>query len=393
MPAQDVPRSASVVVIGGGVDRAQRGLPPRGGRGPRRRARRAGRARLRVDLQGRGRGARAVLRRGQHRARAAQPARPSRRSREEFGQEIDLHQVGYLFLLDRPEHVAAFEKNVALQNELGVPSRMIEVAEAKRLSPLIDTDGLLAAAYSPTDGHCTPESVVLGYAGGGPPGRRPAAPRHARSTGSSVDGRTITRGADRPRARSRTDTVVCAAGAWSRAVGGDGGRRPARSTPLRRQILVDRARCRASTRATPFTIDFATSFYFHARGPGAAARACPTRTRCRASSWALRRLAAAAGRGGRAPGARPRRRRHRRRLGRPLREHPRPQRADRRGRRGRPVPLRHRLLRPRLPDGPRGRRGGARPRTSARTPGRRRQRARRPAGSGTARRRPELNIV
>ena len=42
---------------------------------------------------------------------------------------------------------------------------MIDVAEAKALSPLISTDGLLAAAYSPTDGHCTPESVVSGYAG------------------------------------------------------------------------------------------------------------------------------------------------------------------------------------------------------------------------------------
>src|SRR6185312_416846 len=84
--------------------------------------------------------------------------------REEFGQEIDLHQVGYLFLLDRPEHVEAFEKNVAVQNELGVPSRMIDVAEAARLSPLISTEGLLAAAWSPTDGHCTPESGVLGYA-------------------------------------------------------------------------------------------------------------------------------------------------------------------------------------------------------------------------------------
>ena len=33
-----------------------------------------------------------------------------------------------------------------------------------------------------------------------------------------------------------------------------------------------------------------------------------------------------------------------------------------------PVPLRHRLLRPRLPDGPRRRRGGARPRTSGTSP-------------------------
>ena len=81
-----------------------------------------------------------------------------------FGQEIDLHQVGYLFLLDQPEQVEAFEKNVALQNELGVPSRLVDVAEAKALSPLVSTEGLLAAAYSPTDGHCTPESVVNGYA-------------------------------------------------------------------------------------------------------------------------------------------------------------------------------------------------------------------------------------
>ena len=50
---------------------------------------------------------------------------------ETFGQEIDLHQVGYLFLLEQPEHVEAFEKNIALQNELGVPSRLIDVAEAQ----------------------------------------------------------------------------------------------------------------------------------------------------------------------------------------------------------------------------------------------------------------------
>ena len=80
------------------------------------------------------------------------------------GQEIDLHRTGYLFLLSDPEAVTAFERNVELQNGLGVPSRMLDVAEAKAMSPLISTDGLLAATYSPDDGHCTPESVVLGYA-------------------------------------------------------------------------------------------------------------------------------------------------------------------------------------------------------------------------------------
>src|SRR5919108_3144323 len=82
------------------------------------------------------------------------------------GQEIDLHQVGYLFLLSTPEDVESFERDVKLQNALGVTSRMIDVGEAKQRSPLINTDGLLAAAFSPDDGHCTPESVVLGYATG-----------------------------------------------------------------------------------------------------------------------------------------------------------------------------------------------------------------------------------
>ena len=85
---------------------------------------------------------------------------------DELGQEIDLHRSGYLFLLDDPDHVAAFEANVALQNSLGVPSRMITPAEAGALSPMVRLDGVLAAAWSPEDGHCTPESVVLGYAGG-----------------------------------------------------------------------------------------------------------------------------------------------------------------------------------------------------------------------------------
>jgi sarcosine oxidase subunit beta len=184
--------------------------------------------------------------------------------REQFGQEIDLQQVGYLFLLERPEHVELFEKNVALQNELGVPSRMIEVAEAQRLSPLIDPEGLLAAAYSPTDGHCTPESVVLGYASAA----RRAGARLLRGTaveGIEHDGRTI--GAVRTtRGTIRTATVVCAAGAWSAEVGAMAGV-DLPVTPERREIVVTEPVPGLDPR-TPFTIDFASTFYFHAEGRG-----------------------------------------------------------------------------------------------------------------------------
>ncbi len=81
---------------------------------------------------------------------------------ERPGQEIDLHRVGYLFLLSRPDEVASFERSVAWQNELGVPSRMISVDEARKRSPLISTDGLLAAAFSPTTGTARPNRSSSG---------------------------------------------------------------------------------------------------------------------------------------------------------------------------------------------------------------------------------------
>ncbi|MEU3247686.1 FAD-binding oxidoreductase [Streptomyces sp. NPDC006875] len=183
---------------------------------------------------------------------------------EDPGQDIGLHRVGYLFLLSTPEEVAAFEDGVRLQNTLGVPSRLIDPAEARRLSPLITTEGLLAAAFSPDDGHCTPESVVQGYAAGA---RRHGATllRHCEVTGIETRGDTVT-GVVTTGGRIATGTVVCAAGAWSRRVGAMAGvDLPVQ--PLRRQIAVT-GPVPGLPPGLPMTIDFTTSLYFHAEGPG-----------------------------------------------------------------------------------------------------------------------------
>ena len=180
------------------------------------------------------------------------------------GQEIDLHQVGYLFLLSREKDVESFERDVELQNELGVDSRMIDVAEARRLSPLIDTDGLLAAAFSPDDGHCTPESVVLGYA--------TAARRLGATllTGVTVTGIDVRGGEARTvhtdRGSITAGTVVCAAGAWSQELGEMVGT-ALPVTPVRRQIVFTEPMPDLPP-VVPFTIDFATSYYFHREGRG-----------------------------------------------------------------------------------------------------------------------------
>jgi sarcosine oxidase, subunit beta len=183
---------------------------------------------------------------------------------EQFGQEIDFHQVGYLFLLDSAADVSSFEDAVKLQNELGVPSRMISVAEAVRLSPLISPDGLLAAAFSPNDGYCTPESVVLGYATAA---RRLGARLfpHCPVTGIQAQGGQVTAVVTAGGPVS-TGTVICAAGPWSRQVGEWAGV-DLPVTPLRRQVLVTEP-VPGLDEHLPFTIDFGTSLYFHREGPG-----------------------------------------------------------------------------------------------------------------------------
>lgn len=183
---------------------------------------------------------------------------------ERPGQEIDLHRVGYLFLLSTPEQVAAFERDVKLQNELGISSRMIDPGEARRLSPLIDTDGVLAAAFSPDDGHCTPESVVLGYA--------TAARRLGAVLRTGADVLDLKLEGDRVSAvvtdqgTISADTVICAAGPWSAAIGDMAGvELPVQ--PLRRQVMFTEAMPDLPP-VVPFTIDFATTFYFHREGRG-----------------------------------------------------------------------------------------------------------------------------
>jgi sarcosine oxidase, subunit beta len=180
------------------------------------------------------------------------------------GQEIDFRRVGYLFLLSRAEDVASFEQSVALQHQLGVPSRLIDPDEARRLSPAVDPGGLLAAAFSPEDGLATPEAVVQGYAAGA---RRHGAHietgcelLEVRLRGEKVAAAVTSKGA------VETPVLVCAAGAWSRQVGTMVGLElPV--TPSRRQVLLTEPVPSLPERF-PMTIDLTSSFYFHREGPG-----------------------------------------------------------------------------------------------------------------------------
>jgi sarcosine oxidase, subunit beta len=177
---------------------------------------------------------------------------------ERPGWEIDLRRVGYLFLLSSEAHVAEFERSVAMQNELGLPSRMVSVEEAAELSPLAGMEGVLAGAFCPLAGHATPDGAVQGYA------------TAARAHGVRIEtGRTVT-GIDGGAVEGdgrviETQCVICAAGPWSRQVGDMAGvELPVR--PERRRIAYTGPV--AIDGDVPMTIDFASGFYFHREGPG-----------------------------------------------------------------------------------------------------------------------------
>ena len=172
---------------------------------------------------------------------------------------VELHQHGYLFLLDNSADVERFRAALALQHGLGVPSRELSVDEALAIVPQIDPEGLLAATFCELDGYVSPEDVVQWYARGT---RRSAELRgrwHRRPAGR-ITGVETTQG------RIATEVVVCCAGAWSQDVGAMAGVEiPVRGEHRWMHFTPSDGGLPARL---PLTVDFSTGFYFHREGPG-----------------------------------------------------------------------------------------------------------------------------
>jgi len=183
---------------------------------------------------------------------------------ERPGGEIDLAQVGYLFLLDREEDVAVFEQSVALQNALGVASRFVPLEEVAELCPVAGLENVLAATYCALDGHASPEAVVQGYAAG-VRGNGGTVITRCAVTGLEVFGNKIHAVAT-ALGTIESGIVVCAAGAWSPTLAEMVGvELPVQ--PILREIGFTAPVAGLPDRI-PFTVDFSTGFYFHREGPG-----------------------------------------------------------------------------------------------------------------------------
>jgi sarcosine oxidase subunit beta len=86
------------------------------------------------------------------------------RFEEEFGVDPGYRKIGYLFLISDSADLAGFRQRMTLQQSLGVDVRVITPAEAQSLVPALRVDDLVAAVWGPGDGMAGPAEVTQGFA-------------------------------------------------------------------------------------------------------------------------------------------------------------------------------------------------------------------------------------
>jgi len=190
------------------------------------------------------------------------------RFQERPGYEIDLHRPGYLFALTRPEDVKLFENSTEIHKQFGVESKMLTPAEAAAVSPLLNVEDVLACSFTPNDGHCTPEAVVIGYALGA---KRLGAVvlTQTEVTEIELSGDEIV-AVQTSHGRVKTNAVINCAGAWSPAIGRMVGL-TLPVTPYRRELVITEPLNEEFAdlpKSMPMTIDYSSSLYWHREGRG-----------------------------------------------------------------------------------------------------------------------------
>ncbi len=182
----------------------------------------------------------------------------------ETGQAIDLRWCGYLFLLTNAQEVAAFQHNVAMQNRLGVPTQWLTADEVRRRVPQLAAADVLAGSFHPGDGLADPNGVVAGYITAarrlGVQAFTDTAVTHIETSGGRVTAVQTNHG------RIACRAIVNAAGPWASVISNMVGV-PLPITPLRRQMLTTTPMPDIPA-DFPFVIDFARSLYFHREGDG-----------------------------------------------------------------------------------------------------------------------------
>jgi sarcosine oxidase subunit beta len=181
---------------------------------------------------------------------------------EETGGHAELHQVGYLFLVNDAATWETYQATAALQRELGARVELLSPADAARLVPQMVTDDLVGATFGPDDGYCDPYGIAMGYLRAA---QRMGAriQRDTAATGFVVAGGQV-RGVQTNQGLVSCDVVVNCAGPWAGDVAALAGLNvPVR--PYRRNIYMTTPFPQIP-KPMPFAFDVGSGFYMRHEG-------------------------------------------------------------------------------------------------------------------------------
>src|SRR6187399_2660001 len=106
----------------------------------------------------------------------------------EVGLETGWHEVGSLRLASSPERMEEISRQAGWAKTFGLPLELISAEEARGLFPPMTNEGVLGAAFLPTDGYIDPSQLTFALAEGA---RRRGAEI---ATGTRVTGVGVQRG-------------------------------------------------------------------------------------------------------------------------------------------------------------------------------------------------------
>ncbi|NIQ06783.1 MAG: FAD-binding oxidoreductase [Candidatus Korarchaeota archaeon] len=178
---------------------------------------------------------------------------------DELDRNLDYRQGGYLIPVHSEEEGKDFEDRIKLQNEMGVESRWLELEEVHELVPELNIEniGAIGASWCPSDGYIDPFKLTLAYA------------ENAEDLGAKIYTHTKVNdilvhngeivGVKTEKGTIKTNTVVAAAGAWTRDIAAMVGLELP-NYPERHEIYVTD---KLEHFLDPMIIDFHDNIYFH----------------------------------------------------------------------------------------------------------------------------------
>src|SRR5438128_4591965 len=136
---------------------------------------------------------------------------------EEVGLETGWREVGSLRLASSQERMEELARQAGWAKTFGLPLELVSAEEAERLFPPLATDGVLGAAYLPTDGYVDPSQLTFALAEGA---RRRGAEiaTHTRVTAVRTSRNRVT-AVETDRGDVETELVVNAGGMFAGEIG------------------------------------------------------------------------------------------------------------------------------------------------------------------------------